>query len=237
VRLATFLGVGTIGLKDVFTDKKPVDFDTARERMVETQLKLRGIQDQRVLQAMREVPRHLFVPASSRSQAYHDRPLSIGHGQTISQPYIVAFMTAALELSGTEKVLEIGCGSGYQAAVLSRVARQVITVECIEELAQTARIALADLGYDSVQVVVGDGGLGFPSEAPFDAIMFTAAAPEVPQPLLDQLAEGGRLVGPVGSRYDQMLVKLRRRGDKWERDMLTPVIFVPLTGKHGWTDY
>jgi protein-L-isoaspartate(D-aspartate) O-methyltransferase len=221
----------------VLKNKKPVDYDEARARMVETQLVPRGIQDKRVLQAMREVPRHMFVPESSRSQAYYDRPLSIGHGQTISQPYIVAYMTAALALTGTEKVLEIGTGSGYQAAVLSKVAQQVISVECIQELAATAAGTLADLGYGSVQVVVGDGSLGCPDQAPFDAIMFTAAAPEVPMPLCGQLVDGGRLVGPVGSRYDQMLVKLRRCGDEWERETLTPVIFVPLIGKHGWTDY
>ena len=146
-------------------------------------------------------------------------------------------MTAALALTGTERVLEIGTGSGYQAAVLSKVARQVISVECIQEFAATAAKTLADLGYDTVQVVMGDGSLGCPDQAPFDAIMFTAAAPELPLPLRDQLADGGRLVGPVGSRYDQTLVKLRRRGDDWERESLTPVIFVPLIGQHGWTDY
>lgn len=221
----------------MFRNKKPTDYDEARARMVETQVVPRGISDQRVLQAMRGVPRHLFVPESNRSQAYYDRPLSIGHGQTISQPYIVAFMTAALELTGTEKVLEIGTGSGYQAAVLSKVAQRVISVECVAELADTATKTLADLGYGTVQVIVGDGSLGLPEEAPFDAIMFTAAAPEVPMPLCEQLVDGGRLVGPIGSRYDQMLVRLRRCGDEWESENLTPVIFVPLTGKHGWNDY
>lgn len=223
----------------MFKSKKPADaeYDEARARMVETQLVARGISDKRVLKAMREVPRHLFVPESRRSQAYYDRPLSIGHGQTISQPYIVAYMTASLELAGTENVLEIGTGSGYQAAVLSQVARRVTTIECIEELADSARITLADLGYDTVQVVVGDGSLGLPEEAPFDAIMFTAAAPEVPMPLREQLVDGGRLVGPVGSRYDQVLVRLRRRRNDWEREALGPVIFVPLIGKHGWQDY
>lgn len=221
----------------MFRDKQPEDFEEARARMVEEQMAARGISDERVLEAMRRVPRHLFVPESRRSQAYHDRPLSIGYGQTISQPYIVAFMTACLELSGDEKVLEIGTGSGYQAAVLSQVARQVISIECIEELANTARKALSDVGYDNVQVIVGDGSLGLPEEAPFDAIMLTAAAPDVPIPLQRQLADGGRLVGPVGSRYDQVLVRLRRVGGDWKREILVPVIFVPLTGRHGWQDY
>jgi protein-L-isoaspartate(D-aspartate) O-methyltransferase len=205
--------------------------------MVEQQLAGRGISDERVLNAVREVPRHLFVPESVRSQAYYDRPLSIGYGQTISQPYIVAYMTAALELMGSEKVLEIGTGSGYQAAILSQVAGQVISIECVVELAESARQTLAELGYDTVRVITGDGSLGLPDEAPFDAVMFTAAAPETPMPLCEQLADGGRIVGPVGSRYDQTLVRLRRRGDDWQRETLGQVIFVPLVGRHGWQDY
>lgn len=205
--------------------------------MVEQQFVARGISDERVLKAMLEVPRHLFVPESQRSQAYTDRPLSIGYGQTISQPYMAASMTAALHLTGTEKVLEIGTGSGYQAAVLSRIARKVITIECVAELAETASKTLSDLGYDRVDVVVGDGSTGMPTEAPFDAIMFTAAAPEVPPPLRDQLADGGRIVGPIGSRLDQVLVRLQRSGDDWEREVLMAVIFVPLIGRHGWQDY
>jgi len=204
--------------------------------MVADQLVARGISDERVLEAMRTVPRHRFVPESRRSQAYYDRPLSIGYGQTISQPYIVAFMTASLELTGEEKVLEIGTGSGYQTAILCQLARHVISIECVDELADSARKTLADLGYDTVEVILGDGSIGLPEEAPFDAIMFTAAAPEVPWPLQRQLADGGQLVGPVGSRYDQLLVRLRRRGADWQRDVLGPVIFVPLIGKHGWQD-
>jgi protein-L-isoaspartate(D-aspartate) O-methyltransferase len=221
---------------NVFKGKKPTDFEQDRERMVEEQLKSRGVSDEQVLEAMRQVPRHLFVPESRRSQAYHDRPLAIGYGQTISQPYIVALMTCALELSGDEKVLEIGTGSGYQAAVLSRVARRVISIECVKELADTAGETLADLGYQ-VDVVLGDGGLGLPREAPFDAIILTAAAPDIPAPLRNQLADGGRLIGPMGSRYDQVLVRLRRSGDTWQQETLGPVIFVPLTGTHGWHDY
>ena len=221
----------------VFKKKKPDDFDKARVRMVEDQLVARGISDERVLQAMRQVPRHLFVPESRRSHAYHDRPLSIGYEQTISQPYIVAYMTALLKLTGEEKVLEIGTGSGYQSAILCQVARQVISIECINELANSATKTLTSLGYDTVKVVLGDGSFGLPDEAPFDAIMLTAAAPEIPMPLCHQLTDGGRLVGPIGSRYDQTLVRLRRRGDDWERETLGPVIFVPLVGEHGWQEY
>lgn len=221
----------------MFKSDRPVDYDKARAQMVEQQFMARGISDEHVLTATREVPRHLFVPESQRPQAYTDRPLSIGFGQTISQPYMVACMTAALQLTGTEKVLEIGTGSGYQAAVLSQVARKVVTIECIKELADSASKTLADLGYECVDVVVGDGSIGLPTEAPFDAIMFTAAAPEVPLPLREQLADGGRIVGPIGSRVDQVLVRLQRRGDDWEREVLMAVIFVPLIGRHGWQDY
>lgn len=205
--------------------------------MVTQQLESRDISDQRVLQAMRQVPRHMFVPEDRQREAYQDRPLSIGHGQTISQPYIVGYMTAALALSGDEKVLEVGTGSGYQAAVLSRVASQVITIEYIPELADTARTALAKLGYDNVEVLVGDGSAGWPEEAPYEAIMFTAAAPEIPAPLRDQLADGGRLVGPIGSRYDQVLVRLWRISNEWKTETLKAVIFVPLVGEHGWRNY
>lgn len=202
--------------------------------MVRDQLVARGILDERVIEVTRQVPRHLFVPEARRLQAYEDRPLPIGYGQTISQPFIVAFMTASLELTGQERVLEIGSGSGYQAAILSLLAREVISIECIKELADSVRVRLVNLGYDNVRVVFGDGSLGYPDEAPFDAIMLTAAAPDVPPPLREQLADGGCLVGPVGSRYDQVLVRLRRYGDKWERETLGPVIFVPLVGQYGW---
>ena len=201
--------------------------------MVEKQLALRGISDERVLQAMRETPRHLFMPQAQRSRAYDDRPLSIGHGQTISQPYIVALMTSLMELSGKEKILEIGTGSGYQAAILSQVAGQVYSIERVQELAAAARARLTDLGYDNVQVIHGDGGLGLPEQAPFDAIMLTAAASEIPPPLYQQVRDGGLMVGPVGSRYEQVLIRLRRVGDEWKQETSTPVIFVPLTGKYG----
>lgn len=224
----------------MFRSKKPLDNDAARARMVSEiseELAARGMSDERVSRAMGRVPRHMFVPESQHPYAYYNRPLSIGYGQTISQPFVVAYMTAALELTGEEKVLEIGAGSGYQTAILSQMARRVISIECIQELADPARKTLADLGCENVEVIVGDGGNGLPEEAPFDAIMLTAAAPEVPLPLRHQMANGGRLVGPVGSRYDQFLVRLRRWEDNWEREVLEPVIFVPLMGKHGWQDY
>lgn len=221
----------------MFWNQKPVDLDAARDRMVTQQLESRGIVDQRVLLAMRQVPRHLFVPESRQSEAYQDRPLSIGYGQTISQPYIVGYMTAALGLSGHEKVLEVGTGSGYQAAVLSRVADQVTTIEYVPELADTAKNALAELDYDNVEVLVGDGSAGWAEEAPYDAIMFTAAAPEIPTPLREQLVDGGRLVGPIGSRYDQVLVRVRRVANEWKTETLKAVIFVPLVGEHGWQNY
>jgi protein-L-isoaspartate(D-aspartate) O-methyltransferase len=220
----------------MFGHKEQPDYARARARMVEQQIRPRDISDKRVLETLREVPRHLFVPPAQRSRAYADRPLSIGHGQTISQPFIVAYMTAALELFGWEKVLEIGTGSGYQTAILSRLAREVVSIEYVQDLAQAARATLDELGYDNVQIVVGDGSCGVPEEAPFDAIILTAAAPEVPPPLFDQLADGGRLVGPIGSRYDQVLVRVRRHGDEWDRELLVPVIFVPLLGEHGWKD-
>lgn len=213
--------------------KRPTDYDQAREWMVEKQLALRGISDEGVLRAMRRTPRHLFMPQAQRPRAYDDRPLTIGHGQTISQPYIVALMTSLLELTGKEKVLEIGAGSGYQAAILSQVASQVYSIERVPELAAEARGRLADLGYANVQVIHGDGGLGLPEQAPFDAIILTAAAPEIPPPLYQQVKDGGLIIGPVGSRYEQVLVRLRRVGEEWKRETLTPVIFVPLTGKYG----
>ncbi|MFL7809819.1 MAG: protein-L-isoaspartate(D-aspartate) O-methyltransferase [Anaerolineae bacterium] len=210
--------------------------DLARERkeMVRRQIKGRRIQDELVLEAMRTVPRHRFVPPYVRGSAYRDAPLPIGEGQTISQPYVVAFMTAALQLSGGEKVLEIGTGSGYQAAVLALIAGEVISVERLPRLAEEARRTLAELGYDNVRVVVGDGTQGWPEEAPYDAIMVTAASPEVPAPLLQQLADGGRLVAPVGPRHTQQLVRVRREGEEFGREDLLGVAFVPLIGEHGW---
>lgn len=214
----------------------PLDPEARREQMVREQLARRNLTDQRVLDAMGLVPRHLFVPEDMRHMAYWDGPLSIGQGQTISQPYIVALMTQMLRLQGSEKVLEVGCGSGYQAAVLSCLVEQVITIERHAALAARASELLCELGHSNVTVLVGDGTQGAPGEAPFDAIIVTAAAPSVPSPLKDQLAEGGRIVAPVGSLGNQVLETWERRGKEWHTERSTPVMFVPLIGEHGWGD-
>jgi protein-L-isoaspartate(D-aspartate) O-methyltransferase len=211
-----------------------VQFQRERERMVETQIEQRGICDERVLAAMRSVPRHRFVPGHLIGAAYRDAPLPIDQGQTISQPYIVALMTAELGLTGDEKVLEIGAGSGYQAAILSRLVDGVISVERIPSLARQAQALLDSLGYDNVRIVVGDGTAGWPAEAPYDAIIVTAAAPEVPEPLKQQLADGGRLLVPVGPRWTQQLTRVRRVGGQYYTESLLGVAFVPLIGEHGW---
>jgi protein-L-isoaspartate(D-aspartate) O-methyltransferase len=188
------------------------------------------VRDARVLAALRTVPRHLFVPPASAEEAYGDHPLPIGHGQTISQPYIVAFMTEALGLTGGETVLEVGTGSGYQAAVLSRIAKQVYSIEIVAPLATEARERLARAGYRNVQVRVADGYQGWADVGPFDAIMVTAAAPKVPEPLKAQLRDGGRLVIPVGDENQELMV-ITRRGDRFEERRVLPVRFVPMTGK------
>lgn len=231
VILAVFLGPG---LKDRAGGFAAGDvFRTRREAMVAGQIEARGVKDARVLKAMREVPRNEFVPIELKNAAYEDRPLSIGLGQTISQPYIVAYMTEALQLQPGDKVLEIGTGSGYQAAVLSRMSDKVFSVEIICELERRAREALFRLGYSSVHTRCADGYQGWPEEAPFDAIMVTAAPEQVPQPLLDQLKPGGRLVMPVGTRYSQELILMRRTAAGFRKESLLPVIFVPMTGGAG----
>ena len=202
----------------------------ARERMVRRQIEARDVRDPRVLKAMRSVPRHLFVPPSLRSHAYDDTPLPIGHEQTISQPYIVAFMSEALELKPDHRVLEIGTGSGYQAAVLAELAREVYSIEIVEPLAREAEQRLKQLGYSNIKLRVGDGYRGWPEAAPFDAIMVTAAPDHVPPALIEQLAEGGRLVLPVG-RFSQNLVRIRRTPEGTRRESLLPVRFVPMTGE------
>lgn len=207
-----------------------------RHRMVADQIASRGITDARLLEVLREVPRHVFVPPDQKRSAYIDAPLPIGDRQTISQPYIVALMTSLLELRGDETVLEIGTGSGYQAAILSRLAGQVYTVERFERLASEARQRLKDLGYENVKVVVGDGSAGLPEFAPYDGMLVTAAAPRVPAPLEHQLADGGRLVIPVGGRLGQVLEVWRCEGDRMISERVTPVAFVPLIGKHAWPD-
>jgi len=205
-----------------------------RKRMVEEQIIRRGVHDPRLLSVMKEVPRHRFVLTDDLAWAYADSPLPIGHGQTISQPYIVALMTDLLQLKGDERVLEVGTGSGYQAAVLGRMTAEVHTVEVIPELAAQAVRILADLGYSNLQVHLGDGSLGWPAASPYDAILVAAAAPSVPQPLLDQLADGGRLVIPVGARGNQQLECWRRTGQEFERRVSLQVAFVPLRGEYGW---
>lgn len=203
-----------------------------RDRMVDTQVVARGIKDPRVVAAMRRVPRHEFIPESQRDQAYEDQPVPIGHGQTISQPAVVAYMTEALDLKRTDKVLEVGTGSGYQAAVLAEIAPKVFTIEIVEPLGRQAAATLSRLGYASVTVRVGDGHRGWPEEAPFDAIIVTAAPEQVPQPLLDQLAVGGRLIIPVG-KGSQNLELIRRTKHGYERTELLRVLFVPMT-REGW---
>ena len=202
--------------------------------MVEYQLRRRGIRDPRVLAAMARVPRHIFVPPQLRGEAYADYPLPIGAGQTISQPYIVARMTEALELDGTEKVLEIGTGSGYQTAILAELSREVCTVERIPELSEEAEERLSALGYTNVRFFVGDGTLGVPEEAPFDRIIATGSLPRIPDALLAQLADPGIIVAPIGGRGFQRLVKLRRVGDSFEEIELGECRFVPIIGKEGW---
>lgn len=209
---------------------------SARERMVEEQLRSRDIHDPRVLEAMRVVPRHRFVPDELSSQAYFDGPVRLDHGQTISQPYIVALMSQLLELEGGETVLEIGTGSGYQAAVLSRLAHQVYSLERVSELARSAAERLKELGCENVKVYERDGSGGLPEHAPYPAIIVAAAAPRVPEPLKEQLEIGGRLVVPVGSQEGQTLELWRRESETdFRQERIAPVAFVPLLGEHGWS--
>ncbi|MCS3920682.1 protein-L-isoaspartate(D-aspartate) O-methyltransferase [Candidatus Fervidibacter sacchari] len=205
-----------------------------RANMVEYQLRRRGIKDERVLQAFLKVPRHKFVRPQDMWHAYEDYPLAIGYGQTISQPYMVAIMTELLELKGHERVLEIGTGSGYQAAILAELAKEVFTIERIPELAKKAEKVLRELGYNNVKVIIGDGSKGLPEFAPYDGIIVTAAAPKLPQPLLEQLKDGGRLVIPVGSRKLQDLLRITRIGNEFKTENFGPCLFVPLIGEEGW---
>jgi protein-L-isoaspartate(D-aspartate) O-methyltransferase len=205
-----------------------------REEMVEFQIRARGIRDERVLAAMQKVPRHLFVPKGLERAAYEDRPLPIGGGQTISQPYIVAVMTEQLEIRPHDRVLEIGTGSGYQAALLAELGADVISVERLDDLALRAQENFTRAGVTGVRVVVGDGTKGYPPEAPYDAVIITAASPAVPEPLVEQLGEGGRLIAPVGPRECQDLIKLIKREGKVQRIPLGGVCFVPLIGQFGW---
>ncbi len=204
--------------------------------MVDTQLVPRGIRDEPVLLAMKKVQRHIFMPESTRSAAYEDRAVPIGEGQTISQPYMVAIMSELLELTGSEKVLEIGTGSGYQAAILGELAGDVYTIERVSALAESAGRTLESLGYKNVHVFAGDGTLGLEDKAPFDRIIITAAAPEIPAPLVNQLREGGILVVPVGERYSQVLLKGRKVRGEIVKESYTNCAFVPLIGEYGWKE-
>jgi protein-L-isoaspartate(D-aspartate) O-methyltransferase len=216
--------------------EQEVRFQEEREAMVHLQIEQRGIRDQRLLEVMRRIPRHLFTPQQFWDKAYQDGPLPIGLGQTISQPYIVAAMTTMIGLQGDENVLEIGTGSGYQAAVLSRLAHTVHTVERHPELAQRAREVLQALGYNNVIVHTGDGSLGWLPGAPYQAILVTAAAPSIPRPLIEQMDEGGSLVIPVGGQQGQDLERWRKTGSSIHRESFFPVAFVPLRGQFGWQD-
>ena len=213
--------------------QEKTDFDSARRRMVAEQLASpnRDITNSLVLAAMGKVARHEFVPERSRALAYWDQPLPIGYDQTISQPYIVAFMTEKLEPKTKDRVLEIGTGSGYQAAILAELVGEVYTIEIVRELADQAAATLKRLGYTNVHVRAGDGYKGWPEAAPFDAVIVTCAPEDVPQPLIDQLKEGGRMIIPVGPAGNQQLVLLRKRGEKLERKAVLPVRFVPMTGQ------
>jgi protein-L-isoaspartate(D-aspartate) O-methyltransferase len=211
-----------------------MDFESDRKRMVAEQIAGRGLRDPRLLAAFESVPRHLFVPEEYRHQAYADGPLPIGFGQTISQPYIVALMTHLLELTGRERALEVGTGSGYQAAILSRLVAEVHTVEIIPELAREAERVLHATGCANVHVHLADGSLGWSESAPYDAILVAAAAPSAPQPLLSQLAEGGQMVLPVGGQGFQELEVWKREGEEFTKRTVIAVAFVPLRGEFGW---
>jgi len=224
------LAVGWIATLPSSSAQEPASREKEREEMVRKQIQGRGVKDARVLWAMRTVPRHLFVPEKYSKEAYADRPLPIGHDQTISQPYIVAYMTEALGLKGDERVLEIGTGSGYQAAVLSVLVHEVYSIEILEPLAREAARRLKELGYKNVEVRCGDGYLGWPEKAPFDAIMVTAAPPEIPQELVKQLKVGGKMVLPVGVG-SQDLIRLTKTEGGLQKENLLPVRFVPMV--HG----
>jgi protein-L-isoaspartate(D-aspartate) O-methyltransferase len=207
-----------------------------RRRMVQEQIRSRGVRDERVLSAMEEVPRHLFVPPELRGAAYDDGPLPIGDGQTISQPFIVAEMTQALRLSGSEKVLEVGTGSGYQTAILSKLCGEVVTVERLASLSGAARIRLEGLGVRNVTYVIGDGSLGCPEHSPYDRILSAAASPDVPPPWLAQLAEDGIIVLPMGGRLEQVLARVTKREGKTRTEVLGGCRFVPLVGAFGYKE-
>jgi protein-L-isoaspartate(D-aspartate) O-methyltransferase len=211
-----------------------VDLQELRKIMVETQLIPRGIKDKRVLDAMKRVPRHIFVNESMQHRAYDDMALSIGEGQTISQPYMVAAMTELLELTGDERVLEIGTGSGYQAAILAELSKDIYTVERVSVLSEQAEARFHSLGYKNIHMKVGDGTSGWPEEAPFNRIIITAGTPKIPEPLMEQLSDDGIMIAPVGDRFSQQIVKVVKSKNKLSESFHTPCVFVPLIGEHGW---
>jgi protein-L-isoaspartate(D-aspartate) O-methyltransferase len=215
---------------------KIVNYSEVRRRMVEREIVGRGIDDQRVINAMLKVERHLFIPEEHVHYSYYNLPVPIGHGQTISSPFIVALMTQELELENTDRVLEVGTGSGYQAAILAEIVEQVYTVEIIEALAKSAEHRLRELNYDNVEVVLGDGFWGLEEHAPYDKIIVTCAPEEIPDPLIDQLKDGGIMVIPVGPTGFQYLIKVQKEGDDINLEEVTPVSFVPLTGERGETE-
>lgn len=211
-----------------------IDFPKARLKMVEEQIISRGIKDPKLISAMKKVPRHLFVEEALQNQAYSDYPLPIGEKQTISQPYMVALMTEALLLKGKEKVLEIGTGSGYQTAILAELCEKVYSIERIRSLAIKARKLLYELGYFNVEIKISDGTIGWPEEGPFDAIIVTAGAPDIPRPLYEQLKIGGRLVVPIGNAFSQDLFRITKKEDGMIKENLGGCRFVKLVGKYGW---
>ncbi len=233
--LLGFLGLAVSAAPGPRTQEKSRErtFEELRERMVDEQIVSRGISDKRVIEAMLRVPRHLFVPSELAFQAYEDHPLAIGWGQTISQPYIVAFMTQALDLRPTSRVLEVGTGSGYQAAVLGQICDDVYTIEIIPQLAERAAAMLKDLGYANIHVTTGDGYEGWPEHAPYDAIIVTASPTHVPPPLVRQLAEGGRMIIPINENGNQSLVLMKKKDGRLTQRSILPVLFVPLVNKKG----
>ena len=213
-----------------------MDYENLRKRMVEEQLIPRGIKNQRVLDAFYKIERHKFIPENLRNTAYADFPLPIGEGQTISQPYIVALMTECLDLTGKEKVLEIGTGSGYQTAILVELAGEVYSIERFESLAERAQTILGDLGYKNIKIKVGDGTMGWEEARPFDRIIITAASPKVPLPLIDQLTDNGKLILPLGESFSQVLTLVEKKDGKLKSIDVCGCVFVPLIGKHGWSN-
>jgi protein-L-isoaspartate(D-aspartate) O-methyltransferase len=220
---------GTLDRQERHQSQDP--FIDARAHMVAVQIERRGVKDEKVLEAMRKVPRHLFVPKRVRSSAYDDTPLAIGYGQTISQPYIVGLMTECLDLQGGEKILEVGTGSGYQAAILAEIADSVFTIEIIEQLSARADKLFRDMNYDNVYVRHGDGYQGWEEQAPFDGIIVTAAPGHIPQPLIEQLKVGGRMIIPVGDWYQELILLKKKSRKKIVKESVIPVRFVPMTGQ------